>query len=133
MLTMPQFLRARQPTKIEHNERGFTLVELMVVLAIMSLAAVLFIGASGSSNGATARGDLAKLESAIASARQQAIISATMQNVVLADYALDLRPTVGSNSNSLIFYADGSSNGGQIIREEKQLFTVRWIDGRIAK
>ncbi|MEP3501211.1 MAG: hypothetical protein ABJN76_11355 [Parasphingorhabdus sp.] len=109
------------------------MVELMVVLAIMSLAAVLFIGASGSSNGATARGDLAKLESAIASARQQAIISATMQNVVLADYALDLRPTVGSNSNSLIFYADGSSNGGQIIREEKQLFTVRWIDGRIAK
>lgn len=133
MLTMPQFLRAHRSPEMTHNERGFTLVELLVVLAIMSLATVLFIGASGGGTGATARGDLAKLESAIASARQQAITSATTQNVVLADYALDLRPTVGSASNNLIFYADGSSNGGQIIREEKQLFTVRWIDGRIAK
>lgn len=133
MLTMPQFLKDHQPTEMTHNERGFTLVELLVVLAIMSLAAVLFIGASGSSTGASARGDLAKLESAIASARQQAITSATTRNVSLADYALDLRPSVGNASKDLIFYADGSSNGGAILRDEKQLFMVRWIDGRIAK
>ncbi|MEO9599807.1 prepilin-type N-terminal cleavage/methylation domain-containing protein [Parasphingorhabdus sp.] len=130
---MSQFLKADQYTEKTDGEYGFTLVELLVVLAIMSLAAVLFVGASGSSTGATAKGDLAKLESAIASARQQAISSAAVQEVIVADYALDLRPTIGGASKSLIFHADGSSNGGVILQAETQLFTVRWIDGRITQ
>ena len=130
MPIIPLSHRDLQRMKITESEQGFTLIELLVVLAIMSLAAVLFIGAT-SSTGATASRDLAELESSIASARQQAITSGAIQKVILADYALDLRPAVGNASESLIFYADGSSNGGAIMRNDKQLFTVRWIDGCI--
>ncbi len=133
MLTMPQFLRFYSNPWDGDEERGFTLIELLVVLAIMSLAAALFIGATGGSNGGSARSDLAKLESAIAAARQQAILSATSQEVSFADYALKLEPAVGDPSANLIFYADGSSNGGAILHSEKQLFAIRWIDGRIVK
>lgn len=115
------------------NEQGFTLIELLVVLAIMSLAAVLFVSASGSSSGGSVKRDFAKLESAIASARQQAILSAAPQKVTLAKHSLELRPAIGNTSKNLIFYADGSSNGGTVLRGNKPLFSVRWIDGRITK
>lgn len=133
MLIMQPSHRFLPSAQMTDDQRGFTLVELLVVLAIMSLAAVLFIGASGSSNGTTARGDLAKLEGAIVVARQRAITSAASQQVLLSDYSLALRPAVGNTPENLVFYADGSSNGGAILRGEKQLFTVRWIDGRIMK
>ncbi|WP_229954383.1 pilus assembly FimT family protein [Parasphingorhabdus litoris] len=121
------------PSGMTEEQRGFTLIELLVVLAIMSLAAILFIGASGSSDGATARGDLAKLESVIASARQEAITTRAPREVILTDYSIKLAPAVGSRSENLIFYADGSSNGGIISRSGKRLFAIRWIDGRIVE
>lgn len=133
MLTMPPFHKTQRALQIHKGECGFTLIELLVVLAIMSLSAVLFIGASGSSDGAVSRSDLAKLENEIATARQQAITFAARQEVDLEEHSLELRPTIDSVSSTIVFYPDGSSNGGTVMRDSTELFDIRWIDGRISK
>ena len=132
MPTCPLFHKTQSLRRTKSNEQGFTLIELLVVLAIMSLAAVLFVGATGSS-GQNPRGDLANLERTITNARQQAIVSNKPQQVALVDYELSLRPQVGRQSAAITFYPDGSSNGGSIYRGDKEIFMVRWIDGRIAR
>ncbi|MEP3226278.1 MAG: prepilin-type N-terminal cleavage/methylation domain-containing protein [Parasphingorhabdus sp.] len=125
-MPFPENLRVHPKQK----PNGFTLVELLVVLAIMSLAAVLFIGASGNSSGVDKKTEIVELESAIAFTRKTAILQATTKELDMAPYAVSLTPQLGE-SKKLIFYADGSSNGGVIAADSKRLFTVRWIDGAI--
>lgn len=108
---------------------GFTLVEMLVVLAIMSLAAVLFIGGVNQS-GANARMEVAELERSITSARQLAMRSGETRRLELGGF--ELRGALGSDE-ALIFHADGSSNGGKIYRDDKLLANVRWIDGRLVR
>lgn len=114
------------------NEHGFTLVELLVVLAIMSIAAVLFLGASTGNNGAASRAALVELEDQIRSTRQNAILNGVSQKVEIAEsYAFT--PEIVGDEKELIFYADGSSNGGEIAIDQKTLFQIRWLDGRMIK
>lgn len=124
----PELVATRPKTK----PNGFTLVELLVVLAIMSLAAVLFIGTGGSGTGIDKKTEIVELESVIASTRQTAIQQAKVQELDLALYAVSLDPVVGA-SRKLIFFPDGSSNGGIISANTQKIFTVRWIDGVIVR
>lgn len=114
------------------KSNGFTLVELLVVLAIMSLAAILFIGGTGNGSGIDRKTEIVELESAMAFARKTAIQQALAQELDLAPYAVSLSPALGA-SRKLIFYADGSSNGGVVSENSQRLFAVRWIDGAISR
>ncbi len=111
---------------------GFTLVEMLVVLAIMSLAAVLFASGTGSGS-VDQRTEILKLERAIAETRTQALQSSTVQAVDLQSFSAVLEPALGEDTRRLIFHADGSANGGVISADGKVIFTVRWIDGKIEK
>lgn len=111
------------------TSNGFTLVEMLVVLAIMSLAAILFIGGVNQS-GKAARMEAAELERSITSARQLAMRSGETRRLELAGF--ELRGALGSDK-ALVFHADGSSNGGKIYRDDKLLANVRWIDGRLVR
>ncbi len=126
----PSLRKASQQNLQKHND--FTLVELLVVLAIMSLGAVLFIGASGNGSGIDKKSEIAKLEQEIADARRLALQSAATQVVDFDKSALVLKPTLGTARN-LIFYSDGSTNGGSVISANREVFKVRWIDGVIIK
>ena len=118
------------PTTI--YEGGFTLIEMLVVLAIMSLAAVLFVSGTGRSS-IDQRAEIQKLEQAISGTRAQALQSSTVQTLDLQDFDAELEPALGEKTTNLIFHGDGSTNGGIVSSHGKRRFTVRWIDGKIEK
>lgn len=114
------------------SEGGFTLIEMLVVLAIMSLAAVLFVSGTGRSS-IDQRAEIQKLEQAISGTRAQALQSSTVQTLDLQDFDAELEPALGEKTTNLIFHRDGSTNGGIVSSHGKRRFTVRWIDGKIEK
>lgn len=126
-------MRISRPSRkqIQADPNGFTLVEMLVVLTIMSLAAVLFIGGV-SQSGTNKRMDVAELERSITSARQLAIRSGETRGLELAANGFALSGALGGE-DTLLFHADGSSNGGEIYRDEKLVAHVRWIDGRLVR
>jgi len=126
----PDFV-IRTSGKIVPN--GFTLAELLVVLAIMSLAAILFIGAGGSGKGIERKTAVAKLQRVVAETHQIALQTAKNQSVDLSRFEARLKPVLGDQSKKIIFYSDGSTNGGVISSGGQRLFEVRWIDGVIVK
>jgi len=122
----------RQYPGIGSPANGFPLIELLVVLAIMSLAAVLFIGVGSRGEGIQKKSDIAKLESAIVQARSDARETSNRTLFNLGNYDVELKPSLG-DSKDLTFYPDGSANGGILFLENQKLFEVRWIDGAIVK
>jgi len=118
--------------RISISEEGFTLIEMLVVLAIMSLAAVLFASGTGRSS-VDQRAQTLTLEGAIIKTRGEALQSSTVQTLDLQNFDAVLEPSLGEATNQITFHADGSSNGGIISSNGKSRFTVRWIDGQIEK
>jgi len=111
---------------------GFTLIEMLVVLSILSLAAVLFIGSTNNGNGIEKRKNVQYLEQKILKIRKQAMDRSIAQAVELDGAKISFNPAIG-NDNNLIFYADGSSNGGEYKDQENTILTVRWLDGTLIK
>lgn len=106
---------------------GFTLIELMVVLAIMAFAAIALIssGALGRKR-EQQRLNAAQLERELQSARRTALTSGQMVTLDLSAY-----PGWSASDGAIRFYADGSSDGGTISRGGKPAFALRWIDGAV--
>lgn len=119
-------------SKPSPEANGFTLIELLVVLSIMSLAAVLFIGSAGSGESIEQRKSVTALEQSIRSARQSAVELNQSQSVDIDGIDGSFAPTIGSAEN-LIFYADGSSNGGALMKDNREIIKIRWIDGAIVQ
>jgi general secretion pathway protein H len=116
-------------------ERGFTLLELLVVLAIISLllwvAAPRFEGATQPSL-ATRAGLLA---SELRMARQRAISTARPERVSLAGPA-GAGAQVGATTGpkEVLFFPDGSSTGGRILLQDQRrqaLVTVDFLTGAV--
>jgi len=114
----------------EHN--GFTLIEMLVVLSIISLAAVLFISSTNGGNGIEKRKAVQNLEKDVLETRRQAIDRSIAQAVELEGADIDFEAHIGNDKN-LIFYADGSTNGGAYKDDGRTILTIRWIDGASVK
>lgn len=119
-------------SKLFPEANGFTLIEMLVVLSIMSLAAVLFIGSAGGSESLEKRISIAALEQSIQSARHRAVELNQIQSVETENIGHSFKPAIGSAKN-LIFYTDGSSNGGVLTKDNRETIKIRWIDGMIVQ
>lgn len=113
---------------------GFTLIEMLVVLAIMALAAALLIGRQPSNGAVSSAKLIAKVESEITMLRQTAISQNRQQEFIPGKHNLRLVTAKISNSDRLLFYADGSSNGGDLVNSQSDiLLSVDWMSGGISR
>jgi len=99
-------------------------VELLVVLGIMALASALLIGPDGLQGNLDNRQKIGDLQSQIINQTGGA------QKLDLEALNLSLLPAIGDNNRQLLFYPDGSSNGGKILQDDRPIMQIRWIDGR---
>jgi len=116
-------------------EAGFTLVEMLVVLAIIGLVAAAGLALRPQSSGTLAREKLgARLAQSLANARTQA--SASGQVVRLSFRTTDLSTDLSvssplSQSDSVLIYPDGSSSGGMIAIAGRPVWTLDWLTGTL--
>jgi general secretion pathway protein H len=137
---------------------GFTLLELLVVLAIMGLIAALIVGGrSPASDSVTARATAATLAAALRETRARAIGEGRpisfLLDVAGRRFAIDkppdqaLSPTLGfalltgrgdvvrQGLGRVRFFPDGSSTGGRIdidASTRKMSVGIDWISGRVS-
>jgi general secretion pathway protein H len=141
-----------------HGDRGFTLLELMVVMALLALVMVMMSSAPMPGRGHAEAGAAVRQ---IAAALRQARSEAITQNREIAftidverrlyragphgpvalpvgtDIVLDTVQSeqIDETSGSIRFYPDGSSTGGRILltgEHRQDAVTVSWLTGRVA-
>jgi general secretion pathway protein H len=138
--------------------RGFSLIELLVVLAVMGLALVLIIGYKAPwSSGLSLRGTAAELAAGLRLARSQAIAENRPVDLSLdlaahryrigsaAPHALPRQLSIGlltingerrsATAGDIRFNPDGSSTGGRIVLADgtrRIAVGVDWLTGRVA-
>ena len=150
-------IKTSKPLDTISNQHGFTLLELLVVLAIVALSAYLMIPNFANRQD---RNDITFISSEIYSqlslARSQAIASNTpirfsldvkkrvfgtdMQNLssipepIGIEFLTGLQSDAVPEQGSIVFYSDGSSTGGRITlisASQKRILEIHWINGRI--
>jgi prepilin-type N-terminal cleavage/methylation domain-containing protein len=116
---------------------GFTLVEMLVVLAVLSLVAMVAAQRIGRKPAALAwQEGGARLAAAVHGARREAARSGAMR--VLDPGALvpgavlqPSLPAAGARSGAILVYPDGSSNGGTILVGGRALATIDWLTSEV--
>ena len=122
------------PTSRWYSERagGFTLVEMLVVLAVLSLGAVLLVGRLGTGPTRFARQRVvAELKAGIAGARREALRSGHIVRLDPAriDAGASLEAPVFGQGRVLLFFADGSSSGGTLRLGGEKVLSIDWLTG----
>ena len=123
------------PTCPRSSDQGFTLIELMVVLAILSVLVVIAAPTIGRRPAGVLRHEAqAKLGAAIAASREQALRAGARQVLDVRTIVPDviLQPALPSEPDPLlIFYPDGSSNGGTVLLDGKPVVEITWLTGGV--
>ena len=112
------------------SERGFTLVELLAVLMVMSLLVALAVPHLGNgASGLTERRSVAKLHDALVGARLAAMREGRPTSVRPAD--IDARAAMRDGPDPVLFFADGSSSGGSVLVAGKPVLVIGWLTGDV--
>jgi general secretion pathway protein H len=128
----------------DRHERGFTLIELIVVLVILGLALSMVLG-QGVARSPTLEFDSAvrQVAGALRLARSRAIADDRMVPVVFAPrgFQLDQQTAIGfapdillSGNRLIDFTPDGESSGGQVtlrMGSRQTVIGVDWLTGRV--
>jgi general secretion pathway protein H len=142
----------RTPTSATEN--GFTLVELLAVLAILSIAVVSFaLNGSGGSDTARFRSFLVATVSALTESRTRAMKNAAEESVTIHTgnhtitsgnrtikfpKGVELEATIASSTSgaaSIRFFPAGTSTGGKLVftqRGKSYEILVNWLTGNVA-
>lgn len=127
-----------RPTEHRFGERGFTLIEMLVVLTIVALVAVVGATTLQRKPGSLARQRAAvQIKTAAMDARRQAMASGhpallDLRKISAAKGTLALKATQSGAEPVLAFYPDGSSTGGTILLDQHALVRIDWLTGRIS-
>lgn len=147
-----------QPTPFRHQGDGFTLIEVVVALAILGLALALITGFKPPwSTGLGLKGAAAELVSQLRLARSEAIVrnrpvmfdldiashrykvGAGIVHNLPTNLAIELTTIAGESRGSTIgdirFNPDGSSTGGRVSLADGQrriAVGVDWLTGRVS-
>ena len=113
--------------------RGFTLIEMLVVLALIALVAALALPRLGSPPSLTSQEQLRSALVILADARRAAIASGRAQALDPAGLGPKARyaAAIGSSAR-IIFYPDGSSSGGTLTLAPGRSIRLSLADGRAA-
>jgi prepilin-type N-terminal cleavage/methylation domain-containing protein len=117
------------------SSAGFTLIELLAVLAIMGIVAYGAAGMIGRKPEAAERAHLElKLKAALQAARQDALqhgrtVQLDLTAIAPSARQFNYRPALGSNDTGVVFYADGSSSGGEVLLDGEALLVIDWLTG----
>lgn len=109
-------------------QRGFTLVELLVVLTLLALASAVVLPRFVSSAGPSARSQAAGVASVLRDARQQAIATARPVAVPIDGSLIAAQGPDGRVLREILFFPDGSSSGGSLVVELRQRRAVVDVD-----
>jgi general secretion pathway protein H len=98
-------------------ERGFTLLELLVVVALMALIAAMVLPHFMSAGSESARHWAARAADELRAARQQAITMARPVSVPIDPKIAKLRSLDGADASQVLFFPDGGSTGARLTFE----------------
>jgi prepilin-type N-terminal cleavage/methylation domain-containing protein len=123
---------------------GFTLIELMVVLAIMSLLAVVASTYLGKRPAGIVRADaIARLTNAMVESADRAKRTGTVVELdpgsivpgMVLTPAINPADSVPGSADvpPLRFYSDGSSNGGVLKANGRPVLTLDWLTGEVRR
>ena len=140
-----------QTSPIRSVERGFTLVELLVVLAILAVAFAIVTPSVTRAVGATGPASVAEdLAVALREARAGSIVSTTPVRFTLDpatrhwkagareggwpdSVAVQMQPAP-QGGDAIVFYPDGSASGGRLLiggGPSRRILHVDWLTGRV--
>lgn len=130
------------------TQRGFTLLELMVVLAIIGLGAALVLPRLGNQDNVLLKAETREVLALLKHARRSALIQGAVREVMLAEGAADQPPPLRLEENQwhsrgakvrlgkknssdksdpvvMRFYPEGGSSGGEImLTRAKRVATI---------
>ena len=118
------------PDKQASAASGFTLIEILVVLSLVALIAAFALPRLVDSDARHSRALQQQLLGKAQTLRADAIRTGEQQVLAVAavDDRLRFTAQIG-NDPSLIFFADGSSNGGVLSLERAALVEIDWMNG----